>query len=369
MIERLEIQPYRLPLRKPWRSARGALQARSGWLLIAEAGGRRGYGDCAPLPEAGTESPATALAALEDWRLRTLGQPLARVLDAIREDNSPAPAARFALECALLDLTAQGAGLPLRQWLDPEASDVVAVNATLGSLREVTPDLIRARGSAGFHVLKIKVGLEPPAVEMRRLTALARQLPPEVTLRLDANGAWRQEQAASLLAALNHFPIESLEEPLRAPSPERLQRLQAIARFPLALDESLHRGATPIALENLGVRRIVLKPAVVGGLRRTLDLATRAAGMGIEVVLTSLIESAAGLWPSLQLAAALQSPLAQGLATSPWLAQDLGRAPEAELGRIRLGPEPGGGFQPSPAGSGSGLGTRSGAGSGAGSES
>jgi o-succinylbenzoate synthase len=353
MIERLEIQPYRLPLRRPWRSARRVLQARSGWLLIAHAAGRRGYGDCAPLPEAGTESPEAALAALEDWRVRTLGQPLTRVLDAIRDDRSPAPAARFALECALLDLTAQGAGLPLRQWLNPSAPDVVAVNATLGSLREVTPDLIRAKGHAGFRVVKIKVGLEPPAVELRRLTALARQLPPEVNLRLDANGAWSHDQATPLLAALNNLPIESLEEPLREPSRDRLQRLQALTRFPLALDESLHRGATTIELEGLGVRRIVLKPAAVGGLRRTLDLANRAAKLGIEVVLTSLIESAAGLWPSLQLAAALNSSLAQGLATSPWLARDLGRAPEAEQGHIRLGPEPGGGFNPSPAEPGS----------------
>ncbi|MBK8639555.1 MAG: o-succinylbenzoate synthase [Chromatiaceae bacterium] len=353
MIERLEIQPYRLPLRRTWQSARGLMHEREGWLLCAHAQGLRGYGDYAPMPEAGTESREAGLMALEGWRARVVGQPLARLLEEIEADRSPAPAARFALECALLDLTAQEAGVPLRQWLDPQAADSVAVNATLGPLGDVMPEMIKSSCRSGFRILKIKVGLTDPDIELGRLTALARHLPPEAALRLDANGAWSYAQAVPLLAALNTLPIESLEEPLREPSRDQLQPLQAIARFPLALDESLHRGATTIELEGLGVRRIVLKPAAVGGLRRTLDLANRAVELGIEVVLTSLIESAAGLWPSLQLAAALNSPLAQGLATSPWLARDLGRAPEAEQGHIRLGPEAGGGFNPRPAEPGS----------------
>jgi o-succinylbenzoate synthase len=347
MIEQLGFMPYRLPLRRIWQSARGFMHERKGWLLCAQAQGLRGYGDCAPLPEAGTETHETAFAALKDWHDRAVGQPLARVIDEIEADRSVAPAARFALECALLDLTAQEAGLTLRQWLVPTAADSVAVNATLGPLGEVTPEMIQSCYGSGFRVMKIKVGLEDPGIELGRLTHLTRQLPPEAALRLDANGAWSHEQAIPMLSALNALPIESLEEPLREPNRDRLEQLQTVARFPLALDESLcHQGYHPMPLETLPLRRIVLKPAVLGGLRRTLDLATRARAMGIEVVLTSLIESAAGLWPSLQLAAALPSPLAHGLATSPWLAHDLGRAPDTVQGRIRLDPCPGSGFHP-----------------------
>ena len=94
------------------------------------------------------------------------------------------------------------------------------------------------------------------------------------------------------------------------------------------------------------MRRLVLKPATFGGLQRTLSLARAATNLGFEVVLTSLIESAAGLWPSLQLAAALSSPIPQGLATSSWLAHDLGRVPDPEQGRIWLGQHRGSGFIP-----------------------
>lgn len=419
-IEEVEIRPYRLPLRQPWLSARGKRVERQGWLIGLRAAGWRGYGDCAPLPEAGTENEDRARTALRDWRGAVLGQPLGALLQGFSEDRwtaSDAPAARYSLECALLDLAARQAGLALRRWLNPQAADAVPVNAALGALRDQTPAQVAACRQAGFQVLKLKVGLETPLVEIGRLEALVPALGPGAWFRLDANGAWDLDQAAAMVERLNRLPIESLEEPLREPSAPKLAALQAQTRFAIALDESLHPAraaqapadlaptharnadvsygdslsqqvASPatntyqeylsspescsipllqvsgdaldggalsadalnatILLEDgrLAVRRLVLKPAVVGGLWRTLTLARQAARLGLEVVLTSLIESAAGLWPSLQLAAAIGSPLAQGLATSSWLHQDLGRAPRPRQGHIWLGPDPGSGFHP-----------------------
>lgn len=413
LVEGLDLSPYRLPLRQPWASARGTRRERRGWLLRLRAEGLCGYGDCAPLPEAGTEHEEDAGAALCFWQAGVPGQPLAALLDRVRRPPSgpgATPAAYFALESALADLAAKQAGVPLRRWLAPEASDEVPVNATLGTLRDQTPERIVAACQAGYQVLKLKVGLGAPDAEIAHLRQLATHLPAGATLRLDANGAWDYDQAARLIDRLNELPVESLEEPLRVPHWQALRRLQAQASFPLALDESLHlpallvpdpatagmigggpahaiRGLAsgpslklgtgaqiepprgPARLipdqdpEGIGaegmfpldgllsagdppVRRLVLKPATFGGLQRTLSLARAATNLGFEVVLTSLIESAAGLWPSLQLAAALSSPIPQGLATSSWLAHDLGRVPDPEQGRIWLGQHRGSGFIP-----------------------
>ena len=421
-LEAIGIRPYALPLRQPWTSAHGTRTERRGWLLQVQAAGVRGYGDCAPLPEAGTEAEAVAEVALRLWQSRLPGQSLAALLDPSRQspygeacsvslktpspqpsptggegvrepaDTLPAllsgakvgaqyvdlastppgigltPAADFALESALADLAARLAGVTLRRWLAPEANDRVPVNATLGTLRDQTPARIAAACQAGYRVLKLKVGLDAPETEIAHLRELASHLPPGVRLRLDANGAWDYDQAARLIDQLNDLPIESLEEPLKSlevplkvPDWQALRRLQAQARFALALDESLHLPPPP--MENIAavalhpvdnflsagdppVRRLVLKPAAVGGLLRTLYLAREAAHLGLEVVLTSLIESAAGLWPSLQLAAAIASPIPQGLATSHWLAHDLGQVPDPERGHIWLGQDSGSGFIP-----------------------
>jgi L-alanine-DL-glutamate epimerase-like enolase superfamily enzyme len=155
-------------------------------------------------------------------------------------------------------------------------------------------------------------------------------------------------EANEMIAGLLRWAdrIESLEEPLREPNDRDLEALQRRAPFSLALDESLPQRPQPMALESIPVRRLVLKPGVLGGSRRALALARHALEAGREVVVTSLIESAAGVWASVQLAAASGSPLAHGLATSDWLASDLGAPPAIDAGRIPLAAMPGSGFQP-----------------------
>lgn len=346
MIERVAIRPYRLPLRQPWHSAHGELIERGGWLVSVESNGTRGHGDCAPLPAAGTETPETAAGALLALRQQMIGRTLDAALSGLEQSAREAPAARFALESGLLDLASRQASLPLRRLLDAKASDRVPVNIMLGAVASLsTPEIERACGE-GFAVLKLKVGVGDPAAEIERLSVLAESLPPGVSVRLDANGAWSLAEATGFIEALNGLPIESIEEPLRHPLAADLARLQTLAPFPLALDESLHRMGTHIDPAAVPVRRLVLKPAVVGGLRRTLALARRAQAAGIEVVITSLVESAAGLWSAAQLAAAIGGSIPNGLATGRWLAEDLGTAPTPLGGHLALGERPGSGFDP-----------------------
>lgn len=381
---RLSVIAYRLPLRRPWRSAHVLRRERCGWLVRAELDGLAGYGDCAPLPEAGTETAEAARDRLEEWCRQAGSSPLAEQLDllagatrlrrgsaAVAEDqpvrptalSSATPAADAALETALLDLDARRQRITLRARLLRDAPlfvpiplpAVLPVNAALGAVTDCRPSALDMALSAGYSVLKLKVGVAPRDDEIRGLQALCDLLPPAVRLRLDANQAWSPAEAQQLLELLEPLSerIESLEEPLR-PDPELtrhdavLRALQAQAAFSIALDESLSARGWPPTFADLPVRRLVLKPAVLGGLRSTLALAQAAQSAGLEVVVTSLIESAAGLWASAQLAAAIGSPLAHGLATSDWLAADLGGAPTIEHGQLWLGETAGSGFTPSP---------------------
>lgn len=347
VIEQLEVRPYRLPLARVWGSARGDHGERRGWLLSARCGTIRGYGDCAPLPEAGTEIPEAAWRRLCDLRAQFLDQPLGQALEVLTAaTGSGTPAADYALESALSDLTSRLAGTTLRGWLDADATESVPVNASLGPLSCVNPADLECAAKAGFRVLKLKVGIGEPDRELERLAELAAALPDGCRLRLDANGAWDSGTASRVIRALNRLPVESLEEPLRVPDWPALASLQRLARFPLALDESIPPLRATLDLTRFPVRRAVLKPAAIGGLRRTLMLAQRLDAAGIEVVITSLIESAAGLWPTAQLAAAIGSPIPQGLATADWLAEDLGLPPRPADGRLRLPGTAGSGFAP-----------------------
>jgi o-succinylbenzoate synthase len=267
------------------------------------------------------------------------------LLAALNAEPITAPAADCAVECALLDLLAQRRGLPLRRLLCPQATDRIAVNAMLGPLDALTVAAVEQALAAGFRVLKLKVGIAPPDAELAHIEAAAAALPADGRLRLDANGAWDRPAAAAWIERLAGLPIDCLEEPLAAPDDASLAKLQDQASFSLALDESLTRRPS-IDPGRLPVRRLVLKPATLGGLRRALRLAGQARAAGREVVVTGLVESAAGLWATAQLAAATASPLAHGLATADWLAADLGMVPAIERGMLLLPGTTGSGFAP-----------------------
>ncbi len=304
--------PYYLPLRRPWRTSRGTFDERRGHLLrLRTADGMTGWGDCAPLPEFG-------------------------IAEAAARD--------LAEECALLDLAAQRARVPLGGWLSgvPPARSV-AVNAVLGAIFTVTPQAMRDSLMAGFRVLKIKVGAGPLADEIDHLRQICATLPAGVGLRLDANGAWDEVDTRRFLAACLPLPIEGIEEPLRGPDAATLRRLQAAVPFPLAIDESLHLidrdfwQAPP-------VRRLVIKPARVGSLLASIELGLRARAAGVECIVTSSLESACGLTACAHLATAIAPDSCHGLATAGWLASDTGDVPAIVGGRMLLPQIPGLGF-------------------------
>jgi L-alanine-DL-glutamate epimerase-like enolase superfamily enzyme len=75
-------------------------------------------------------------------------------------------------------------------------------------------------------------------------------------------------------------------------------------------------------------------------------LARRAQRAGIEVVLTSVVDSAIGVAAAAHLAAAIAPAIAHGLATSTWLAEDVATALPIVAGVLRLADLPGLGIEP-----------------------
>ncbi|WP_412480432.1 o-succinylbenzoate synthase [Azonexus sp. IMCC34839] len=319
--------PYALPLKRPWQTARGVMTQREGRLLcLTAADDRIGWGDAAPLPEFGIDA---------------------------------AMAAAFAEDCAQLDLLAQRADLPLNAWLSGEAPRVtVAVNSVLGAISKVSVEQLRTAHAAGYRVAKLKVGVLPVAEEIARLRELCAEIRLAPTqsaeggntgmatlrLRLDANLAWSMADVQAFIDACVGLPVEGLEEPLAEPSAATLAELQRQAPFPLAVDESIEL-LTPHFFRHPPVRRLVLKPAR-HGLLASVELALRARASGIEVVVTSALESACGLLACAHLAAAVAPDSVHGLGTADWLAADTGDSPRIVEGHLHLPQEAGIGFHP-----------------------
>jgi len=345
---RLQMRPFRLPLRVPLRTAHGSQAAVEGLLLLVGDGeGRVGLGEVTPLPSFGTETLPAAVRALDALRLG----PPPDSLQAIGEAcvlQGHVPATRAGVEMALLDMLARRRGVALATLLGSPAVHPVPVNALLRG--ETAEEAVReARGAVatGFQTLKLKVGTASARQDADRLGAVRQAVGPGVRLRADANGAWTEAEARVRLQALAPVGLEYVEQPVPAADVAGLRRLRRL--LPVAADEALGLEGAPAALldgeEGPAADVLVLKLCVVGGVLAALQLAARARARGVDTVVTSAMDGAVGRAAAAHLALALGGGRAHGLATGGLLVEDPGAHPVAE-GALQLRDVPGLGVVP-----------------------
>jgi L-alanine-DL-glutamate epimerase-like enolase superfamily enzyme len=178
----------------------------------------------------------------------------------------------------------------------------------------------RALKAEGFRSFKLK--LPGPVAAVREVIG------PDAELRLDANGQWSRDEALTQLRALQAFRPEYCEDPTQDPSDVAALRACGVA---VAADAWLARGT------DVDADVLVIKPAVVGGLKRAVALA-----QGRRAVITTTVDGVVGRLAALHVAAALGGDTAHGLATGRWIAQDDAADPAPVVrGRITV-PEGGG---------------------------
>jgi o-succinylbenzoate synthase len=245
------------------------------------------------------------------------------------------------LDAALFDLAA-GAGKQSVAALiaAPQTPrDRVRVSALLrgDTSSEIAHEAQRA-AREGFQTLKLKVGARELALDEARVVAIRKAVGADVKLRIDANAAWKCAEAEQALECFAPHEIEFCEQPIEASDISGLARLRAVSPIAIAADEALAGGrAVAEILEREAADLLVLKPAVLGGLRACVRIAASARARGVGCVVTSAFDSALGLTAALQLTAALPGPLPDaGLATGGAFVEDLAPAPRPTRAEICL---------------------------------
>jgi O-succinylbenzoate synthase len=297
---------------------------RDGWLLRLEHGAAEGWGEASPLPGFSAESPEAAREALARLCGRLAGSDIdgSDPLRLPAFDAEPlAPSVRFAAELALVNLSAAVTGIPAARLLDPRAGDACPVAALLVGPTAACEARAGEVAALGFRAAKLKIGSADPAGDAERVRAVAARLGPGTALRLDANRAWSLAQALRFAGAVEGVVIEYLEEPLLDPS--QLPAFASRTGLPVALDESL-AGLSPEAVVRFdGLRALVLKPTLLGGLARARRFADRAETLGLVAVVSSSFETGIGLYGLAALAASLPGgAVPAGLGTAAFLAGD-----------------------------------------------
>jgi len=357
---RLEgVDTYRvcLPLAEPLVTGRGRYLRRELVLLRVrirvEGRVQHGWGEAAPLP--GWNDTDLDDLIVEAGRLRSVASEhsLETLLNHL-PGLVGRPALRFGFECGALDAMCRIAGLPLAVGLaearGSEPASTVAVQRTLGDCdaEQAIAELTRAQADGYTHA-KLKVGARKARADLERIRAIAAALP-DMTLRLDANGAWDVAEALDLLAALSDC-VEWVEQPVADGALDRLLERYDGKGPAIAADESCAQYERAAALVRSGrLGALVVKPAALGGLQLAGQLFELAQAAGVAVIISNLMESAVGRSAVAHLAAAWPDlPGPHGLATGAWFARDVAAEADAiRAGRLNLRPGAGLGFDPMP---------------------
>jgi hypothetical protein len=152
----------------------------------------------------------------------------------------------------------------------------------------------------GFRCIKLKIGAIHFDDELALLRSIRSRFPAkEITLRVDANGAFAPGEALGKLQQLAGLDIHSIEQPIRAGQWDVLARLAAETPIPIALDEELigwNRWEDKRRLlETIRPQYIILKPSLHGGMSGCREWIDEAERLCIGWWITSALESNIGL--------------------------------------------------------------------------
>jgi L-alanine-DL-glutamate epimerase-like enolase superfamily enzyme len=309
---KLTVSVARAAMRDPFTAGHGTVSERELLLVGLEAiDGEVGHGEAAPLASYDGVSLADVRAALEDCRpvLESYpdATPIADVLARCSE-ATVLPQALAAVDLALWDLAGRRTREPVWRLLGARDPVSVQVNWTIASADRsgAAHEAAQARAD-GFHAVKVKVAIGDDA---GRLAAVRAFGGPQMTIRIDANGAWEPDEAATTLQMLRPVGIELCEEPVTGVA--AIRALRPHVEVPLALDES---AGDPDALHSPAADLMCLKISRCGGITGTVEMATRARAAGYDVYLASTLDGPLGIAAALHAAAVLRPDRACGLAT------------------------------------------------------
>ena len=293
----IDIVPRLLHFKQPAGTSRGVYLTRQSWMLEMSSDsfpGRKGVGECAPLPDLSMDCRPDYEAVLRQWcdRMEQEGE---RVID----EMDAWPSMRFGLETALLHLKRGSTALFDTPFARGETGIPINGLVWMGNYDEMLKR-VEEKLQQGFHCIKLKVG----AIDFEQELDLVKRIrdrfsPSEMEIRLDANGGFKMEDALYKLECFAQYAIHSIEQPIRQNQWGNMAKLCREAPLPIALDEEL------IGIKSMDMKRymlnvikpayIILKPSLHGGMKGVREWVEAANDRGVKTWMTSALESNVGL--------------------------------------------------------------------------
>ena len=304
-VRLIELRLVAIPLVRPFRTSMGVESDKECVLVRVETDESEGWGECVAGSDPGysSEFNESAWAVLRDH----LGPSLLGAGGAGAEDAERAMAwvrghrmAKAALLMAVLDAELRADSVSLASRLGA-VRDRVECGVSIGITDTSEQLLEQVEGylAEGYRRVKLKI---EPGLDVDRVAAVRGRWP-EVALSVDANAAYRPEDA-DRLRELDRFGLLMIEQPLAHDDLYRHSLLAAKIETPICLDESIRSAAEARAAVELGACGIVnIKQGRVGGLLEAVRTHDVCRELGVPVWCGGMLETGLGRAANLALAA------------------------------------------------------------------
>lgn len=274
---------------KPAKTSRDTLNTRDIWILqlIDSNEVVLGEGEIAPLWGLSNETKEEVIAELSRLTLS----------ENCDEDTSTLSSVQCAIDAALAGFHSGQIDFP---FLPKKQLHAIPINGLIW-MDDIEAMRVEARRKfdEGSRCIKLKIGALNFIDELnliREIRSWGNEN--ELTIRVDANGAFRTDEALNKLQQLAEFKLHSIEQPIKAGQLEAMFKLCSESPVPVAFDEELI-GANASTFEsylNLGKPAyLVVKPSLHGGYTAAEHWKHWADKNGIGFWVTSSLESNVGL--------------------------------------------------------------------------
>lgn len=306
---------YTLQFVRPAGTSRGVYTTKDSWFISLTQKEITGVGECSLLKELSIDNRPD----FED-KLNEVCHQINIGTFSFDDPLYDFPAIKFGLETALLDLKNGGKGIIFPSDFTKGDMSIVTNGLIWMGTPETMQQQIAEKLDKGFSCIKLKIGsldwgTEKGLIEAMRQKFSAREL----TIRVDANGAYTHEHVYTILDDLAKLEVHSIEQPIKAGQWNQMAQLCKTSPVPIALDEELI-GIYPFEkklqlLQTIKPQFIILKPGLLGGFIASDEWISLAEKQNIGWWATSALESNIGLNAIAQWTATKNNPLPQGLGT------------------------------------------------------
>lgn len=296
LIEQIDCWPIDIPLIDPFVVASGSRTvAENLFIRLTLSDGTRGYGEAAPFPEVGGETRAASLAAVTQLGRTMLGYPadqFKNLAKRLQEQAPGQPAARCALETALLDAYCRVHSLPL--WALWGGADVREHETDITiPIEPLERTLALARGwhAKGFRLFKMKIGNDVEG-DVRRLEAVHRELS-GVAFIGDGNQGFSRQECLAFVRGVAGFggKLVLLEQPLPREDLDGLAAIRRETGIPVAADESVRSLADARQVVAQGAADYINVKTMKTGVMEAYEIALFTLASGLKLMIGGMVET------------------------------------------------------------------------------